>query len=341
MKKPHNANVISWVFPTPAADFLQRHSQEDVDTWRKLLTRVIDAASANGWNKAEVARRAGIKDGTFSQFSNGNYPGVLANINEQVSNWLEALEESASIAASIPVSPNFVKTYVGADVYNVLLFTQMTAGFTAITLPSGTGKTTTARHFCNTRPHAWLATISPNTKTVHGMLVEIAAELDVQEHNPARLARAIGRKLQRIGDGTLLVIDEAQNLVPEAINQIRHFVDINKCGVTLLGNEDTAISFVKDKGSVASRAQVATRFDRRLKRERDPVHDASILIQAWNIIEQDCVNFLHNIATKPGALRNIDRTIKAAMMAALGSGEDLSLNYLVAAWRNRDMGDIS
>ncbi|NLS00209.1 AAA family ATPase [Rhizobium sp. P38BS-XIX] len=331
----------SWTFPTPAPDFLQRHSQDEIEQWRKLLTRVIDAANANGWTKAEVARRANIKDGTFSQWSNGNYPGVLGNISEQVGNWLEALEESASIAASIPVSPPFVKTYVGADVYNVLLFTQMTAGFTAVTLPSGSGKTTTARHFCDTRPHAWLATISPNTKTVHGMLVELAAELDIQEHNPTRLVRAIGRKLQRIGDGTLLVIDEAQNLVPDAVNQIRHFVDIHKCGVALLGNEDTAVSFIKDKGSVASRAQVATRFDRRLKRERDPVHDAAVLINAWKIDDDDCVKFLHNIATKPGALRNIDRTIKAAMMAALGNGEDLSLNYLVAAWRNRDMGDIA
>jgi DNA transposition AAA+ family ATPase len=340
MFKPKNTTP-SWTFPTPAAEFTLRHSADDVDQWRKLLNRVIDAANANSWNKAEVARRAGIKDGTFSQWSNGNYPGVLGNINEQVSNWLEALEESASIAASIPVSPPFVKTYVGADIYNVLLFTQMTSGFTAVTLPSGSGKTTTARHFCDTRPHAWLATISPNTKTVHGMLVELAAELDVQEHNPTRLARAIGRKLQRIGDGTLLVIDEAQNLVPDAVNQIRHFVDIHKCGVALLGNEDTAVSFIKDKGSVASRAQVATRFDRRLKNERDPVHDAVMLINAWKVTDEDCVTFLRNIATKPGALRNIDRTIKAAMMAALGNGEDLSLNYLVAAWRNRDMGDIS
>jgi DNA transposition AAA+ family ATPase len=210
-----------------------------------------------------------------------------------------------------------------------------------VTLPSGSGKTTAARHFCDTRPHAWLATISPNTKTVHGMLVELAAELDIQEHNPTRLARAIGRKLQRLGDGTLLVIDEAQNLVPDAINQIRHFVDINKCGVALLGNEDTAVSFLKDKGSVASRAQVATRFDKRLKRERDPAHDAKLLIEAWKIDDKDCFTFLMNIATKPGALRNIDRTIKAALMAALGNGDDLSLNYLVAAWRNRDMGDIS
>lgn len=340
MMKPKNT-MQPWIFPTPSPDFLQRHSQEDLEIWRKLLARVIDVANANGWNKAEVARKSGTKEGTFSQWSNGNYPGVLSNINIPVSNWLEALEESSSIAASVPVSPNFVKTNNGTEIFNLLLFTQMTAGFTAVTFPSGAGKTTAARHFCATRPYAWLATISPNTKTVHGMLMELAAELDIQEHNPTRLVRAIGRKLQRIGEGSLLVIDEAQNLVPDAINQIRHFVDIHKCGVALLGNEDTAISFIKDKGTVNSRAQVATRFDRRLKHEKDPVQDAAMLIEAWHIGDPDCVKFLHQIGTKPGALRNIDRTIKAAMMAALGNGEEISLQYLIAAWRNRDMGDFS
>ena len=340
MKKVSSANT-TWAYPTPSPDFVARHSQADVELWRKLITRVIDAATANGWGKADVGKRAGLKDSTWSQYHNGNYLGVLAGLNEQVSNWLERLEESASIAASAPVSPSFVNTTVGSDIYNVLLFTQITSGFTAITLPSGSGKTFAASHFCSTRPHAWMATISPNTKTVHGMLLELAAALDVQTNNPARYVRAIGDKIKRMGDGTVLIIDEAQNLVPDAINQIRHFVDIYKCGVTLLGNEDTAISFVKDKGSVASRAQVATRFDRRLKTTRDPMTDAEMLINAWRVENEDCVAFLQNIATKPGALRNIDRTLKYAMMNALGAGEELSLKYLVSAWRNRDMGDLA
>jgi len=338
MKKPLGTNG-GWIIPTPTTDFVAKHPERDVSNWRKLVARVVDAATANEWTKAEVARRSGIKDSTFSQWTNGNYLGVLAAINETVNSWMEALEESAAIATTLPVSPAFHKTMVGKEVYNLLLFTQITSGFTTVTLPSGAGKTTAARHFCAVRPHAWLATISPNTKTVHGMLVELAAELDVQEHNPAKLVRAIGRKLNRIGEGTLLIVDEAQNLVPDAINQLRHFVDIYKCGVALIGNEDVAAGFLKDKGSVASKAQVSTRFDRRLKRSRDPESDAALLIAAWGIDDPECVRFLMNVASKPGALRNIDRTVKAASMAAIGDGEDLSIGHLIAAWRNRDQGD--
>lgn len=340
MNKPVNVNP-TWTIPIPSAEFVAKHSADDVENWRKLIVRVVDAAAANGWTKAEVGRRAGIKEGTFNPWTTGTYPGSLSNINEMVSSWLEGLEASASIATSVPVSPTFQKTSVGIDVYNTLLFTQISSGFTAVTLPSGMGKTTAGRHFCNTRPHAWMMTISPHTKTLHGMLIELATELDVQEHNPARLVRAIGKRLNRIGEGTLLIIDEAQNLVPEAINQLRHFVDVFRCGVCLMGNEDVASAFMKDRGSVASRAQVLTRFDRRLKKERDPVGDATMLIASWRITDPECTKFLQGIATKPGALRNIDRTIKAAAIAAIGDGDDINAKHLVAAWRNRDLGDIA
>ena len=43
----------------------------------------------------------------------------------------------------------------------------------------------------------------------------MATELDVHEHNPAKLVRAIGKKLQRIGEGTLLTANStATNPAP-------------------------------------------------------------------------------------------------------------------------------
>lgn len=343
MKKPIGANA-AWTIPQPTADFVAKHAAEQVDRWRKLVGRVVNVANENNWTKAEVARRAGIPDSTFSQWINGNYVGALASISDPVGNWLEALEESSNIAASLPVSPGFLKTPVGMDVYETLLFAQISSGLVKIILPSGSGKTTAARHFCAIRPYAFMVTASPHTKTTHGVLVDVAAELDVIEHNPTRLVRAIGRKLQRMGEGTLLVVDEAQNLVPDAVNQLRHFVDIYKCGLALLGNEHTAVSFFRDsdaKTTVNARAQVATRFDRNLKREREPAKGAAMLISAWGVEDEDCVRFLTVIASKPGALRNIDRTVKAAAIAALGAGQDLGIVHLRDAWRNRDQGDVA
>ncbi|WP_455478884.1 AAA family ATPase [Bartonella sp. B10] len=106
-----------------------------------------------------------------------------------------------------------------------------------ITLDAGSGKTETCRHYRATRPHVYLVTASPHTRSVHGILNDMAAELNVVEYNPTRLTRAIGKKLERVGSGTLLIIDEAQNLTDESINQLRHFVDIN--GIGLMAFLDT------------------------------------------------------------------------------------------------------
>lgn len=331
----------NWDRPSPSPDFLAKHPQADVDAWRELRDTVIDIATANNWRKADVAKRIQMPDGTFSQWVSGSYPGVLANQNRMVANWVEAFQESSALAATIPTSPSFIRTKVAKDVMETLTWAQMTAGFVVITLDAGVGKTTACRHYCATRPHAYLATVSPNTKTTHGMLVELASELDVMEHNPAKLTRAIGRKLQRIGDGSLLIVDEAQNLVPEAVNQLRHFVDINKCGVALVGNEETAGRFVKAAGSVASKGQVLSRIDMRLSKERSRDEDARQFISAWGVEDEKCVEFLLLIARKSGALRQVDRTLKIAMMASIGDGETLSLKHLQRAWKNRDLGDIA
>ncbi|WP_311272355.1 MULTISPECIES: AAA family ATPase [unclassified Rhizobium] len=341
MKKPTSTNTV-WDQSNPTPEFLAKHPPAEVDVWRKLTARVVEIAMASAWSKAEVSRRSGVPEGTMSPWFGGKYSGVLANVNQQVANWLNAIEESQNIASSVPVSPPFQRTAVGMDVYNTLLFTQVTAGFTAITLASGSGKSAAAKYFCATRPHSFMATLSPNTKTVHGMLVELCTALDVQEHNPARFVRAIGSKLQRVGEGTILIIDEAQNAVPDAINQLRHFVDMYGCGVALIGNEETATAFVKDQGrSVASRAQVLSRFDKLLRRERDPVGDAKLLISAWGVSDPDCERFLLGLASKPGHLRLIDRTMKAASMTALIDGEEnVTVAHLQAAWKSRNMEDV-
>lgn len=346
MSKPNNAMPTpgNWSIPTPSSDFIAKHPVPDVDEWRGLIARVVDLATAQGWTKTEVAKRTNIAEGTFSQWASGKYTGVLAPYNASVSAWLLAVEESASMAAQIPTSRPFLKTSVAVDVMETLLWAQVTGGFVSITLPAGCGKSFTCRHVMATRPNVYMATLSPSTKTVHGMLVEVAEQLEVHEHNPAKLARAIARKLQRGGENSLLIIDEAQNALPDVINQLRGFSDVptRNVGVALVGNEETAMGFIKDTGrSIASRAQVLSRFDKRVTLVRNPEDDALKLIAAWEIVEPKMVQFLIGLSMKPGALRQIDRTMKLASMYATGEGTDVALKHLQAAWKNRNVGDIA
>lgn len=331
----------AWERPNAGPDpSLANRTQADIDLWWRLVDQVLAIAPPQRWTKSEVARRIGMPDGTFNQWVSGKYPGRLDNTNKQVELWLASLESAATLAAAIPASPAFIQTIAAREVMETLAWAQIASDMVIITLASGIGKTEACMHFKATRPHVHLATMSPHTKTVHGMLTDLAAELDVMVNNPVKLPRAIGKKLERTGDGTLLIVDEAQNLCDDAINQLRHFVDINRCGVALVGNLEIYNRFTKGragKGDGPSYAQIKRRIGKRLRRDRPYAEDLRAFIAAWGVSDPDAAKFLFGIGNKDGALGQIDKTVKLASMAAAGSGEQLGLKHLQAAWKIRDV----
>lgn len=332
-------STLVWERPTTSPDALANRSITDIEEWERLVDRVIEVATNRQMTKVEVARRIGMPEGTFSQWFSGKYAGRLENQNRVVAKWLEAVDDAEELSGSIPKSPSFLTTRTSIEIMETLTWAQATCDMVMITLNAGMGKTETCRHYCNTRANAYLSTMSPHTKTVHGMLVELASELDVQVHNPAKLTRAIGKRLERAGGGTLLIIDEAQNLVDDAINQLRHFVDNNRCGVALVGNSEIYGRFAK-RTDGPSYAQLKSRLGKRLKRDKPRAEDLQAFIQAWGITDQDSVNLLTGIGLKGGALRQIDKTMKLAFMVASGRGEPVSIEHIRAAWKNRDVEEM-
>lgn len=329
-----------WERPVAGPELSTNRSQDDIDQWWSLIDRTIEVANANGWTKAEVARRCGMADGTFSQWVSGKYNGRLDKQNQTVRQWLDDVEDQAAFAAKVPQSPTFLKTRTAHEVLETLNWAQVTSDFVIITLAAGMGKTMACRHYCATRPHAYLATVSPHTKNVHAMLIELAAELNVQEHNPARLTRAIGKKLERIGGGTLLIIDEAQNLVDDAINQLRHFVDIYGCGVALVGNDEVYGRFAS-KSEGRSYAQLRRRIGKRLNRRQPLRQDLEAFIDAWGVTDPVAIKTLIGMGLKGGALGQIDKTLKLAAMLAMANDEPINARHVETAWKNRDVEDIA
>lgn len=329
----------AWAMPEISPPEGPNRTQADIAQWRELVSRVISIAERNGWTKAETARRAGQPGGTFHQWVSGTYTGRLDTTNAKILAWLDTVEEMEAISAAIPASPPFMLSGFARECGDTLLAAQTLPAMVMICAAAGMGKTMTARHYAATRPHCYLATISPHTRTVHGMLVEIADEIEVAQHNPGRLVRSIGTKLQRSGGGTLLIIDEAQNLIDEAINQLRHFVDNYQCGVALLGNEEIYTRFGKNWTDGPRYGQLRRRIFKRIRHMQPSRADLDRFIAAWGIKEADQVSFLRGVGLKPGSLGQIDMTCKLAAITAHGANRAISLGDLKAAWSNRDVED--
>lgn len=333
-------NAGAWERPLQAPEVSANKSAADIEKWWELVDRVIAIARQFSWSKAEVTRRAGMKDTTFHAWFSGRYEGRLDSHNATIEQWLDALEASATVAAMIPRSPVFMKLRGSQEVLETLTWAQICPDLVMITLGAGMGKTAACEYFTNTRPHVYHATVSESTKTVHGMLTELAEQLGVQENNPARLARAIGGKLKRTGDGTLLIVDEGQHLNDEALNQLRHFVDVYKCGVAVVGNSEVYSRFTRGKQG-PSYAQLKSRIGKRLQRVQPYPEDLEAYIAAWNISEPSCVKFLMGIGMKGGAFRQIEKTMRMARMVATGEGTEVTLKFIQAAWKNRDVEDMA
>lgn len=329
-----------WERPLKAPDVSANKSQDDIDTWWTLVDRVIAVGRAYGWTKAEVTRRCGMKEGTFSQWFSGKYDGRLDGHNATVAQWLDALEEGASLAATIPQAPAFMQLRASMEVIETLRWAQLCPDLVMITLGAGMTKTISCEHYAATNPHVFHVTISESTKTVHGMLTEIATQLDILEHNPARLARAIGNKIKRTGSGTLLIVDEGQHLTDEALNQLRQFVDVQRCGVAIVGNSEVYSRFSKTRQG-HSYAQLKSRIGKRLERQMPYPEDVAAYIAAWNITDPQCVRFLTGIGMKGGALRQIEKTMRMATMVAVGEGASVELKHIQAAWKNRNVEEMA
>ncbi|WP_245415429.1 AAA family ATPase [Hoeflea marina] len=277
-----------------------------------------------------------MPDGTFNQWFSGKYDGRLDTQNEKVERWIVSVDEMAGLAATVPVSPGFIKTRTAGEITDTLVFAQMMPDFVTITAAAGTGKTFACKQFAVTRPNVFMVTMSPHTKTVHGMLVELATALDITQHNPAKLVRAVGRRLLNSGGGSLLIVDEAQNLVDSAVDQLRHFVDIYSCGVALVGNEEIYSRFSRSTDG-PSYAQIKRRIGKRVRLAKPRAEDINALLDAWGISEPDTRKVLTGIGMKDGALGQIDKTLKLASMTAAATGQAVNAAMVRAAWSNRDV----
>lgn len=314
-------------------------SDADLQAWRAAHERVRRIATAEKWTRAEVARRADMPAPTLTGWLDGSYGGSVPNQTARLVKWLDAYDEGRRLAAQMPRTPGWVSTPTGEQILQALFYAQTLPDWAVITLGSGMGKTITARRYIETRPNAYLVTMRPTTGAVSTMLAAIADVLDVSERNPVSRDKAIGHRLKRNGRHTLLIVDEAQNLVDKAVDQLRHFIDEYGCGLALMGNNELYSRFGKGEPREGY-GQIHRRIGARLIRHRPLAGDIEALIGAWKVESREIAELLRKIAMKPGALGQITKTMQFAAILAASEARPITVADVRDAWQNRG-GEVS
>ena len=136
---------------------------------------------------------------------------------------------------SLLPDPNYL--YLGkkhAMAYSMLEYgLESEAGFTVITGEVGCGKTTLIRHLLNQMPHELTVGLISNTHKSLGNLLQwiaYAFDIDFKGKSDAELYQdlvefMINKYAQ--GKRVVIIVDEAQNMDPEMLEELRVFSNIN------------------------------------------------------------------------------------------------------------------
>lgn len=308
----------------------------DIENWHKLRALLKTIANKNGWSNADVSAKSNIAEGTLSQWFSGKYKGRYDKTNDKVQFWLDG-EANRSSLSNLNNANAYIETAVSRRIYEALTFAQTLADIVVIVCDAGLGKTETSKHYKQINPNVFMVTMSPHSQTAHGMLLVLASALAVIQNNPGKMVQPIGEALSNSGKGgTLLIVDEAQNLRDEAINQLRHFSDNYGVGIALVGNSEVYDRFKKQERG-PSHAQMRSRIGMRVEQAKPSEADLDLYINSWGINDPKTIHFLKGVGQKEGHFRQIKKTIVLANILARGDKKELSYKHINSAWRQRNI----
>jgi DNA transposition AAA+ family ATPase len=287
-----------------------KYNEEDL----KKACRVLQD---EGLTFVAQAKEAGIAYGSFTNWIAGTYAADTTRIMGQVSQWLAARVERAAVVASIPTAPPYVDTPTARRITSLFTFAQSSPDIVVVAAGPGVGKTTAATEYQRTGANVFLVTARTSLKGAHNILLEIAIVLGVEERLGSRLNRAIGTKLK--GRRALIIVDEAQHLSPEALDEVRSLHDLWDCGIALIG-APSVYTKIEGKSRDGNLAQLFSRIGMRMTQARPRPEDVTALAGAWGIVDPKVMRLVQKIAARPGALRVLTKTLKLASIVAAGDG---------------------
>lgn len=285
----------------------------------------------------QIALESGLSTGTISSFINDKYNGDNERVSQMLQRWLEKYHA----VAELPEPPRFVETQTVKQIWTSMRFASLTESIAVVCGNPGVGKTEAAREYRRTNNNVWMITITPSCASVLECLTELAFELGMNgaPRRKGPLSRALRRRLE--GTQGLVIIDEADHLGAEVLEELRLLQESTRTGLVLMGNHRVYSNMTGGNRTVEF-ARLFSRIAKRTAINKTKKADVKAIADAWQINGENELELLQQIAQKPGALRILNHSLRLAAMTAHGKGERVNEDYLRQAFRELDLDvDIS
>jgi DNA transposition AAA+ family ATPase len=298
-----------------------------------LIDAVREEIETSGISQEQAAREIGLSGATISRWLRGTYEGDNDDVARRATSWLESRRQRRA-AQKVLGGPDWVRTITAARVLAGLEYAQLAGDLVVVYGIAGAGKTITINRFLSGAVNAWRITANPTMRSPTAILSELAEELHVRgiPERAAKLHRAVTARLRNTKG--VIVVDEAQHLTADALETLRSLHDETDVGLCLIGNE-TVYARLTGGSRAATFAQLYSRIGRQIQIKAVQDKDALDIASAWGIDDNDARNVLMEISRRPGALRDVVKTLRIARALAVEDGGAVTGEHIRAAWNNR------
>jgi len=287
---------------------------------------------AFGLSNAQASHEMGrgVSSGTLSKWLRGVYEGDVPKVTERVALWLQTRAEAAERDMAAAGIDRHVDLGVTEEIEATLAHAQATGDIVLVHGLSGSGKSWAVERYCAGHTAAYYATMTGAVFTLAGLLGRVAETVGAGGDHPSALAgeRAVIERLE--GRRALLCIDEAHNLRPKLLDELRSIRDLAKCGLAYVGEDGVWNTLAKSSRCDRIVGRIGVRLPLRPVAEADVVDLArSVLKRAPTRKEREC---LLAAAREAGGLHSLRRVFERAWRLSRAAGQrTIAAEHIAAA----------
>lgn len=305
------------------------NAQEEID-W------LIDYRATKRLSWASLAAVTGIAEGTLNPLLLGKYKGNIDNQARRIFQFRQKVASQTIRSRSALAIPPFIDTPASRDIMLRLEIAQM-GRITVVATGPGTGKTMTAQHYkASIGDTVWYAAMLKSSGSIAGMIDKVMRAMKIQ-HKSGWTRQRSDQVMDFVGDREgLLIIDEANHLDLEAIEELRGWHDATGVGIALLGNEELWVR-IKGGADAHAYARLNSRIASSYLQDAPSEDDVRTYLAAIDIDDPDTLKLMVKVALSPrsGGLREVRQILEIANMLAIGREEVVEHCHVVEAERTR------
>lgn len=276
----------------------------DQERIKNALAKVEELKAAENLSQEQAGKRIGVSGSILSQLSNGKYNGDISRMIQKIENYFAVKNDSSVTYKEL----DYVETSISAKVYDTVKLCHIKGGLAIFSGDAGIGKTKAAKKYVEDNPtNSIYIALNPCLTSMKSILKMLCIKTGA---HPERQLDDMWLSIrEKLSDGMVIILDEAQHLPYKPIEMLRAFADSfaddgQTLGIVFIGNPETVRRLgAKQK---AEFAQIANRTKQKLVYSTKQIkrHDIELLfplLQSQGMSAE--IDFLWGVAQSEQGIR--------------------------------------